>query len=108
MFPFRVKLRGSTYYNHAFADEKKWFGTEIYFPKPGFETFETLFYGYMDRNSEAYRRLSPIVESGLNPSVIVNLRYVNNSISPEQVVIDSVVHDSWFFVENVPPKEYRR
>jgi hypothetical protein len=61
----------------------------------------------MDRNSEACRRLSPIVESGLNPSVIVNLRYPASSISQEQVVIDSVVHDSWFFVEDVPPKEFR-
>jgi hypothetical protein len=102
--PFRVKLTASDYYNHGFTDERKWLATAIYYPQPG-RGNETIFYGYMDRSSEAFRYLAPITESGQNPSVIINLRYPENSISPEQVIIDSMVHDSWFFVKDEPPGE---
>jgi len=105
--PFRIKLRASNYYNHDFADEKKWLATEIYFPHPQ-TGIEKLFNGYLERGTPAFREIAPITESGRNPAMIVNLRYPANSISRDQVIIDSVVLDSWFYSEDVPPGEERR
>jgi len=102
--PFRAKLSASNYYNHSFSDEKKWFATEVYYPQPG-RGNETLFYGYMDRNSPIFKQLGETIESGQHPPVIINLRYPENAISPEQVVIDSLVLDSWFYVDDVAPGE---
>jgi hypothetical protein len=104
--PFRIKLRASGYYNHDFADESQWLATEIYFPHP--EGVEKIFNGYLERGGPAFRGIAPIVEGGRNPAMIINLRYPSNSVSRDQVIIDSVVLDSWFYSEDVPPGEEKK
>ncbi len=105
--PFRVKLRASSYYNHEFSDEKQWLATEIYFPHPQTGN-ELLFNGYIERGTPAFREIAPITESGRNPSMILNLRYPANPVSRDQVIIDSVVLDSWFYSADVPPGQERK
>jgi hypothetical protein len=38
--------------------------------------------------------------------VIVTLRYPEDAVSRDQVIIDSLVHPSWFYSEDVPPPEF--
>jgi hypothetical protein len=102
--PFRLKIRDCNYYNHSFSDEKRWLATELYYPYPGRN--EILFYGYIDRRSQVWDDLSMFTEGNVNPAVIANLRYPADAVSRDQVIIDSVVHQSWFYTEDTPPPEF--
>ena len=100
--PFRLKIRGHEYYNHLFIDEKKWLSAELYYPYPDGKN-EFLFYGYIDRKSKAYEDLAIYTEGANNASVILALRYPENPVSRDQVIIESLIHPSWFYSEDVPP-----
>ena len=99
---FRVKIRGSSYYNHAFADESKWLAAEVYYPYP--DRNEFLFHGYLERGTAVFNDLALWTGSGCNAAVIVNVRYPKDAVSRDQVILDSLVHDSWFYTENKPPE----
>jgi hypothetical protein len=99
--PFRLKLRESAYYNHGFVDEKRWLAAELFYPYP--DRNEIVFYGYIDRRSKVWDELAMFTEGNTNPSVIVNLRYPQDAVSRDQVIIDSLAHPSWFYTEDVPP-----
>lgn len=103
--PFRIKIRGGDYYNHGFTDENKWLASELYYPYPdGRNEFQ--FYGYLDRGSKAWEQLAIYTEPGNNASVIVTLRYPEDAVSRDQVIIDSLVHPSWFYTKDVPPEGF--
>jgi hypothetical protein len=95
---FRLKIRGSDYYNHGFSDDRKWLAAELYLPFPD-RRKETVFYGYIERGSQAWKDLAIYTEPGNNGSVIINIRYPEKLDSPEQVIIDSMVLNSWFYTE---------
>jgi len=99
---FRLKMRGSDYYNHGFTDEKKWLASELYFPYAEGGK-ERIFFGYLERGSKAWHDLALYAEPGNNASVIVRLRYPEDAVSRDQVIIDSMVHDSWFYTEENYP-----
>lgn len=101
--PFRVKVRESTYYNHGFLDEKRWLAAELSFPQPQSSGF--MCYGYIDRYSPVWQDLLAFTEGVSNPALIVNLRYPENGVSRDQVIIDSVVRQSWMYFDDVPPGE---
>ncbi len=96
--PFRLKIRGSDYYNHGFTDEKKWVAAELYYPHAEGDK-ERILFGYLERGSQAWRDLVLYTEPGNNASVIVSLRYPEDALSREQVIIDSMVHDSWLYTD---------
>jgi hypothetical protein len=100
--PFRLKIRDCNYYNHSFSDERRWLATELYYPYPGGRN-ELMFYGYIDRRSKVWNDLSMFTEGNVNPAVIVNIRYPNDPVSRDQVIIDSVAHPSWFYTNDTPP-----
>lgn len=104
--PFRIKIRGSGYYNHLFTDEQRWLAAELYYPHPGGEN-EFLFYGYLDRTSKAFEDLAIYTEPGNNASVILGLRYPENPVSRDQVIIESLIHPSWFYAEDKPPPDWQ-
>ena len=99
---FRLKMRSSDYYNHGFTNEKKWLASELYFPYAEGGK-ERIFFGYLERGSKAWHDLALYAEPGNNASVIVSLRYPEDAVSREQVIIDSMVHNSWFYTEENPP-----
>jgi len=103
--PFRIKIRGSGYYNHLFTDEEKWLSAELYYPYPEGQN-EFVFYGYIDRKGPAFRDLEIYTMPDNNASLILGLRYPDNPVSRDQVIIDSLVHPSWFFSEDKPPEEF--
>ena len=105
--PFRIKAQSCSYYNHSFVDEKKWLAAQLYYPQTD-GTNEYLFYGYIQRDTKAYEQLSSYIESGYNPALILNLRYPDNSVSADQVIIDSIEHDSWFYTTDVSPAEEKK
>lgn len=100
--PFRLKLRSDDYYNHSFIDTNKWLSAELYYPCPD-ERNPFQFHGYLDKRSRAYRDLAIYTEPGNKCSVIINLRYPDDAVSSEQVIIDSMEHPSWFYTEDKPP-----
>lgn len=100
--PFRLKIRGREYYNHLFTDESRWLSCELYYPYPDGQN-EFLFYGYIDRTSKAFEDLAIYTEGSNNASLILGLRYPDNPVSRDQVIIESLIHPSWFYSEDVPP-----
>ncbi len=103
---FRLKVRFSDYYNHVFTDQKKWQAAELYYPSTDGRK-ETVFFGYLQRGSKAWEDLSIYTEPGNNASVIIRLRYPDEAPSREQVIIDSLVHDSWFYSAEKPKSQKR-
>lgn len=100
--PFRLKIRGSDYYNHGFTNQKKWQAAELYYPHAEGGK-EIVFYGYLERGTQAWRDLAIFTEGINNASVIITLRYPDDAVSREQVIIDCMVHNSWFYTDANPP-----
>ncbi|HWB02181.1 MAG TPA: hypothetical protein VG796_04090 [Verrucomicrobiales bacterium] len=100
--PFRVQIEGCDYYNHSFSDERRWLSCRLYLPQPD-NTREFLFYGYIDRRSQAWNDLAIYTEPGNTGALILALKYPQNAISFDQVIVDSLVHPSWFYTKDVPP-----
>jgi hypothetical protein len=100
--PLRVKMQGSGYYNHGFLDEKRWLACEIYYPRPD-DTLEFLFYGYIDRRTKAWEDLAIYTEAGNKGALILALKYPDNAVSYEQVIVEGLVHPSWFYTKDIPP-----
>jgi hypothetical protein len=104
---FRVKIEGSDYYNHGFSDERRWLSCRLYLPMPD-NTKEFLFHGYIDRRTQAWNDLAPYTEPGSNGSLILALRYPEKAVSFDQVIVDSLVHPSWFYTKDVAPGGNKR
>jgi hypothetical protein len=89
--PFRVKAKSSDYYNYVFVDSAKYQCVELYYP--GDDSFRL--YGYIDRqNPETSVLLSKLAFGSM--SLILNLRYPEESPKPDQVEIVSLISADWF------------
>ena len=64
---FRVKVKPSDYYNHAFGDENKYRAVELSYP--GRSEFKL--WGYIDRSARWAETLLANLEAGSAPSLIV-------------------------------------
>ena len=98
---FRLKMREGDYYLHGFSDREEWRCTELYYP--GDEDFHL--YGYIRLKEPAADRLLPLIEGGGRASVIVKLRYPDDAVSRDQVVVEDLVLDSWFHADDRPPAD---
>jgi hypothetical protein len=80
-----------SYYNFDFPSsaESDWQSYRLDFP--GEEKF---LYGYIRRDDPLINQLRPIA-SDSNGAMILRIRYVESNSNDTQVVIDSVVSDSW-------------
>jgi hypothetical protein len=89
---FRVHMTlGGDYYNHEFTDEEKWQYARLAIPHP-LEGMVFLFHGYIETKSQAWRDLQ-----SCDGSLILRLRYPANSLSADQVIVDGLEHNSWFY-----------
>ncbi len=88
---FRVNVRPGNYYNHGFADETKWAAYTLTYP--GDPDFELI--GYVEIGSPLHADLRDqlLVEANL----ILKLRYPEKAISADQVLIQEIVHRSWYY-----------
>ncbi len=92
---FRCKMRKADYWNHEFTDKTKWQSVELIYP--GDDNFQ--FWAYLPLETGHGRRLSDIMESmaeGESISVVVKIRYPQNSISKSQVIVDGIVRLNWY------------
>jgi hypothetical protein len=87
----RVIVSLESYYNFDFPSsaESDWQSYRLDFP--GEEKF---LYGYVRRDDPLINQLRPIA-SDSNGAMILRIRYVESNSHDTQVVIDSVVSDSW-------------
>ncbi len=99
---FRVQVEGGDYYNHDFLDENRWYSCRLN-SIHGDGTKEFLFHGFIDRRSKAWEDLSPYVQQGSRASMILNLKYPQNAVSYDEVVIDGMVLPSWFYKDDTQP-----
>jgi hypothetical protein len=99
--PFRVKIEGSDYYNHGFLDERRWLACRIYLPLAD-NTKEFLFHGYIDRRSKAWEDLAVYTDGSNNGSLIIGLRYPENAVSYDEVIVDGLIHPSWIYTKDLP------
>jgi hypothetical protein len=87
---FRVLCRPEAYYNYAFSDQDKWISYELTYPgDPDF-----LIHGYVAKGSAVAEEINK--QLLLEANIMLQLRYPDNPISREQVLIDKIVHPSWF------------
>ena len=89
--PFRVKAKSSDYYNYAFADSEKYQCVELYYP--GDDHFRL--YGYIDKENPETRPLLSKLAFG-SMSLVLGLRYPEESPRPDQVEIVSLIAADWF------------
>jgi hypothetical protein len=91
---FRVHMSlGGDYYNHEFTDEQRWQYARLSIPHP-LEGMVFLFHGYIEAQSQAWRDLQHC-----DGSLILRLRYPQDSISADQVIVEGLEHSSWFYKE---------
>ena len=86
---FRVKVSPVNYYNFDFKEETEW-QSYIISSADGSDTV----YGYVPRNSPLDLLLGASVKDADIPLTLL-LRYPANGQSSSQVIIDSLVNDSW-------------
>jgi hypothetical protein len=89
--PFRVNFAPAQYWNYAFEDQDRWLSFRLSYP--GEADFEI--YGYVERTSEIATELQQQMYRDAN--CILQLRYPPEAISRDQVIIDKIVHPSWFY-----------
>jgi hypothetical protein len=88
---FRVLCRPEAYYNYAFSDQDQWISYELTYPgDPDF-----MIHGYVKKGSAVAEELNQ--QLLLEANIMLQLRYPENPISREQVLIDKIVHRSWFY-----------
>jgi hypothetical protein len=90
-YAFRVYMKEDTYYNHGFT-EQDWQCVALYYPGRDFHL-----YGYIKKVSPEGRKLLEVVEGGGKAGIIAELAYPPDAVSREQVIVERLVHPSWFF-----------
>jgi hypothetical protein len=95
--PFRVRLRESDYYLHGFSDPRQWRCVELYYP--GREDFHL--YGYIRLGAGKTDQLLALVDGGISSAAVVTLRYPDDAVSRDQVIVEDVLLPSWFYTEDV-------
>ena len=97
--PFRVVMRESDYYNHGFLDRSRWLAADLYYP--GRREFQ--FTGYIELGTKEGDELRSMIAGGRRTGAVLALRYPPEAVSRDQVVIERLVHDSWYVKQDVPP-----
>ena len=88
---FRVLVKPDTYFNYGFNDKDQWLCYKLIYPgDPDF-----FLYGYVKKGTE----LAADMEQQLfrEPNIVAKLRYPDDAISRDQVVIEKIAHPSWFY-----------
>ena len=99
--PFRVRLRESDYYLHGFSDPREWRCVELYYP--GRDEFHL--YGYIRLGTGKSDRLLALVDGGISSAAVLTLRYPDDAVSRDQVVVEDLLLPSWFYTEDVAEGE---
>ncbi len=89
----RVTAKQSGYYNDDFASEKEWQSVSLSSPNE-----EDSIFGYVNRGSSDFQKLFNFGLSN-NKKVILEVRYPEGAENGNQVLIDSVVEQSWLSTE---------
>ncbi|MDB6070541.1 MAG: hypothetical protein JWL81_1712 [Verrucomicrobiales bacterium] len=92
-WPFRVYMKAADYYNHGF-NELEWQCVQLYYPGRDFQLF-----GYINRSSLEGRKMLPLVENNRSAGIIAELKYPNDPASREQVIVQRMIHSSWFYAK---------
>lgn len=87
----------SSYYNFDFVDEK-WAAFDLSSPVE-----DMAFVGYVPKNSALHAKLSPIGSDG-RMEVTLKVRYPENAVSSNQIIIEEVVETKWMIDELEPQK----
>ncbi|GAA5494595.1 hypothetical protein Rhal01_00757 [Rubritalea halochordaticola] len=93
----RAISRPSSYYNLGFQDDK-WSAFELTSPVE-----DASFVGYVPKNGVMYHRLNPIGGSG-TLFVVLKIKYPEDAISTDQVIIDEIIDTKWVIEELEPQK----
>jgi hypothetical protein len=99
--PFRVRLKESDYYLHGFSDPREWRCVELYYP--GRDEFHL--YGYIRLGTGKADRLLALVDGGISSAAVLTLRYPDDAVSRDQVVVEDLLLPSWFYTEDVADGE---
>lgn len=86
---FRLKLYPIEYYNFEFSDDKKWKSYRLESPDGRYSI-----YGYVESESVLNARLRPSPDVKSVP-LMLSLKFPENSVSPNQVVIEEIVNEGW-------------
>lgn len=88
---FRVNVKPDTYFNYGFDDKEQWLCYKLTYPgDPDF-----FLYGYIKKGTELAADMEQ--QQFRDQNIIAKLRYPENAISRDQVVIEKIAHPSWFY-----------
>ena len=90
-YPFRIYMKEDNYYNHGFTVQD-WQCVSLYYPGRDFQL-----YGYINRLSMEGRQMLELVENGGKRGLIAELAYPPDAVSREQVIVQRMIHPSWFY-----------
>lgn len=85
----RARVKAVDYYNFGFTDEKKWHSFGLESPDAN-----SLFYGYVERGSDADIVLSR-VGAGESQPMVLELHFDPSAEARNQVIIDRVAAEGW-------------
>jgi hypothetical protein len=94
---FRVKISTVEYYNNAFTDDAKWQSFFLESPNGGHAI-----YGYAEQGTSLAASLKPSSDVRWAP-LTLSLRYLPDATSPNQVIIEKIISDSWVEQTNDKP-----
>jgi len=86
---FRVVLKDVDYYNFGFTDDRKWQSYLLESPDAEFSL-----YGYAERGSQLHTSLR-LPPDGKKARIMLSMKYPADATSPQQVLIEKVIADSW-------------
>lgn len=89
-FVFRVNCKPYEYYNHGFSNKEEWSCYMLTYP--GDPDFELI--GYIKRDSPLEEQMQTQLLGEVN--LMLEVHYPENAISRDQVVIEKIVHPSWY------------
>jgi hypothetical protein len=70
---------------------------ELYYP--GRDEFHL--YGYIRLGTGKSDRLLALVDGGVSSAAVLKLRYPDDAVSRDQVVVEDLLLPSWFYTEGV-------
>lgn len=91
---FRVlaaAMNANGFYNYEFNDPKLW--TAFSLTRPGEPDFSLV--GYVPKNSALEREMLEQVQTEAN--IILRLKYPYQAVSRDQVLIEKIMHPTWFY-----------
>jgi len=90
----RVIFQRKNYYNFSFIDDKKWASFRLTFLKQ-----ERSLWAYVDRESEAGKKLLMNANLGAEQPGLVKVKYPKNARADDQVILTDFITSGWIFNE---------